>query len=331
MNIEPLVSVVTPVYNGEKYLAECIESVLSQTYSNWEYIIVNNCSTDRTLEIAQNYARRESRIRVENNTEFVSAMQNHHLAFQYISRRSEYCKVVHADDLLFPECLTRMVEVAEVHPSVGIVGAYRLDDVRVNLAGVPYPSRVVPGREICRATLLGELYVFGSPTSLLIRSEILRQHKEFYDERRFPRHADTAACYEFLQSWDFGFVHQVLTFTRRHDEARTSYSQAMETYLAEGLKMLVQYGPTYLTKAEYAKRLDQILADYYQFLGKSLFKHREEYFWDYHQKALMEAGNPLRSVKLAQSVIKEIIRVLLHPAQITMKAMALLWKSRENR
>ena len=48
-NDEPLVSVVTPVYNGDKYLADCVESVLKQTYQNWEYVIVNNCSTDRTL------------------------------------------------------------------------------------------------------------------------------------------------------------------------------------------------------------------------------------------------------------------------------------------
>jgi glycosyltransferase involved in cell wall biosynthesis len=49
----PLVSILTPVYNGEKYLAECIRSVLAQTYQNWEYTIVNNCSTDKTLEIAK--------------------------------------------------------------------------------------------------------------------------------------------------------------------------------------------------------------------------------------------------------------------------------------
>jgi glycosyltransferase involved in cell wall biosynthesis len=50
---QPLVSVLTPVYNGEPYLGECIESVLNQTYQNFEYIIVNNCSKDRTLEIAR--------------------------------------------------------------------------------------------------------------------------------------------------------------------------------------------------------------------------------------------------------------------------------------
>ena len=45
---EPLVSIITPVYNGEKFISECLESIRTQTYSNFEHIIVNNCSTDRT-------------------------------------------------------------------------------------------------------------------------------------------------------------------------------------------------------------------------------------------------------------------------------------------
>ena len=52
---QPLVSVVTPVYNGAEYLVECIESVVNQTYANWEYVIVDNCSTDDTLAIARRY------------------------------------------------------------------------------------------------------------------------------------------------------------------------------------------------------------------------------------------------------------------------------------
>jgi glycosyltransferase involved in cell wall biosynthesis len=59
---EPLVSVVTPVYNGAEFLEACIESVLAQTYQNHEHIIVNDCSKDRSLEIAQSYACKDSRI-----------------------------------------------------------------------------------------------------------------------------------------------------------------------------------------------------------------------------------------------------------------------------
>ena len=99
---QPLVSVLTPVYNGEKYLSECIESVLEQTYLNWEYIIVNNRSTDRTSEIARAYASKDKRIRVHTNTEFVDFAANENIAFQQIALESKYCKMVHADDWLSP-------------------------------------------------------------------------------------------------------------------------------------------------------------------------------------------------------------------------------------
>ena len=163
---QPLVSIVTPVYNTEKYLAQCIESVLAQTYANWEYVIVNNCSTDRSADIAQHYARQDSRIRICHNEQFLTQLQNCNHAFRQISPESKYCKAVHADDWLFPECVSRMVEVAEANPSVGIVGSYRLEETRVDLDGLPFPNIVVSGRDICRLTLLGKLYVFGSPTSL---------------------------------------------------------------------------------------------------------------------------------------------------------------------
>src|SRR5262245_30780381 len=131
----PLVSVLTPVYNGEKYLAECIESVLAQSYQNWDYVIVNNCSTDRTVEIAQTYARKDPRIRIHQNGRLVSRSENHNIALRQISDESKYCKFVHADDWLFPECLDRMVELAETNPAVGIVGAYGLDGLRVRWDG----------------------------------------------------------------------------------------------------------------------------------------------------------------------------------------------------
>ena len=60
---QPLVSIITPFYNTEQYIAECIESVLAQTYAHWEYILVNNQSTDASRTIAEQYARKDSRIR----------------------------------------------------------------------------------------------------------------------------------------------------------------------------------------------------------------------------------------------------------------------------
>src|SRR3989442_1303003 len=93
-----LVSVVTPVYNGENYLRECIESVLAQTYTHWDFTIVNNCSTDRTLDIAQEYAVKDPRIRIHNNETLVRQIANYNIAFRQISPESKYCKVVAADD-----------------------------------------------------------------------------------------------------------------------------------------------------------------------------------------------------------------------------------------
>src|ERR1043166_1469914 len=94
----PLVDVVTPVYNGKKYLAECIESVLAQTYQNWEYIIVDNCSKDGTLEVARRYEQRDKRIRVIHNETLLPQAKNFNFTVQQISADSEYCKFVQGDD-----------------------------------------------------------------------------------------------------------------------------------------------------------------------------------------------------------------------------------------
>ena len=66
MENKPLVSIITPTYNHEKYLAECINSVIGQTYADWEMIILNDGSTDRTLSTAASYQKSEGRIRVVN-------------------------------------------------------------------------------------------------------------------------------------------------------------------------------------------------------------------------------------------------------------------------
>jgi glycosyltransferase involved in cell wall biosynthesis len=313
MNLEsqPLVSVLTPVYNGERYLTECIESVLAQTYQNFEYCIINNCSTDRTLEIAQAYAERDRRIRIHNNSDFVGCDANGNIAFRQISPDSKYCKMVHADDWLFPECIERMVDLAEAHPTVAIVGSYGLRNKRVSWDGLLYPSTVLPGREICRNALLGGPYVFGSPTTTLICADEVRKRPAFYNEAN--PHCDIEVCLDILRDRDFGFVHQVLTFTREHAQAESTFSKRFGTDYLGTLEHLTKYGRTYLRDEEYELCMKQCWEKYYAFLGSRwTFGKNEKGFWEFHRSVLSRLGYSLRMGKVATAALGEVLDLALN-------------------
>ena len=307
LSSQPLVSVVTPVYNGDKFLAQCIESVFAQTYKNWEYIIVNNCSEDRSLEIAQGYAKKDPRLRVYNNKQFLPVIENSNHTLRQISVKSKYCKILHADDWLFPQCIELMVGIAEANPSCGLVGSYGLWGKRVVCDKLPYPTEFISGAELCRRTLLGEFYLFLSPTSLLIRSEIIRKRDDFYVGSGL--HADIKAYYEILRDSDFCFVHQVLTFIRKHKDSQTStVSAKFSRIILSNLDLLIKYGPVYLSSREYKSRLKEKISEYYSFLAKSLFQFREKEFWNYHKKTLTEIGHPFSIAKLTKASLFQLIK-----------------------
>lgn len=320
-NGQPLVSVITPVYNGEKFLAECLESVRTQTYAHFEHIIVNNCSTDSTLAIAQAHAAKDRRVRIHNNNMFVSALENHNIALKRISAESRYVKVVQADDWIFPECIERMVALARQHPSIGLVSAYRLHANAVDLDGLPYPSTFVPGAALCRQTLLTHLYVFGSPTSLLMRSDLIRSRPAFYDEARFALQADIAACYEILQTSDFGFVHQVLTCTRRHREQQTTIATRLRMDDVERIRMLDHYGPHYLAPGEYADRRKDLMRKYFRLIGWSALTTTDEDFWRFQRKALADFGYRHVSLTIVAAAMVVIGKMLWSPAAEAGRAM----------
>jgi len=302
----PLVSVVTPAYNEEKYLAECIESVLAQSYTRWDYLIVNNCSTDGTLAVAQKYAARDSRIRVITNSTLLPAVANFNHALRQISSASKYCKMVFADDWIYPECIGRMVTLMEKHPTIGISGAYGLQGEAVLWQGLPYPSDVVSGREICRQRLLGRPYVFGSATSILYRADLVRSRNPFYDESNVHA-ADSETCFELLKGCDFGFVHQILTFSREREGSLLQMSRELNSSAADILHELVAYGPYYLSPDEYAECLDATVSKYYDFLASILPQRRGNGFWDYHKAKLKENGVEFSWVSLARAVSEKIV------------------------
>ena len=150
---------------------------------------------------------------------------------------------------------------------------------------------------------------------MLIRSDLVRGRKEFIDDETFFMHGDTATCHEILMSSDFGFVHQVLTFTRRHESATdTPKAVALNSYIAARTMILKRYGRSYLDEREYEARVDTRLREYYTFLGRNLYAGRDIEFWRFHYRALKAIGYPLDYRRLVRASLEEDKQVhALHP------------------
>jgi glycosyltransferase involved in cell wall biosynthesis len=314
----PRVSVLTPVYNGAEHLAECIESVLAQTYSNWDYTIVNNVSTDGSLAIAQKYAAIEPRIRIVNNDRFLPIISNHNHTIRHLSPESKYCKFVFCDDWLYPTCIEAMVRLAEENPSVGLVGSYTMDGRAVLWPAPPFPCRRISGRAVCRTKLLGGDYVFGSMTSLLVRSDLIRKRTPFFNEQNL--HADFEACYDILRECDFGFVHQVLNFSRPRAQSVGSFAKAFDSIILGEFVMFLKYGPDFLDGKEYGMRLRNVRRQYYQVLATDVLHLRAREFWRYHAATLEAFGASIDLKLLAASVMVELGKRMLHPVKTSRAA-----------
>src|SRR5215472_1330838 len=310
---QPLVSIVTPVYNGAEDLAECIESVLKQTYTNWDYTIVNNCSTDESLAIVQKYAARDQRIRVINNDRFLRIIENHNHTVRQISAQSEYCKFVFADDWLYPACIEEMVRVAEQNLSVGLVGSFTMDGEDVIWGGPHYPCPKVPGREVCRIKLLGGPYVFGTMTCLLIRSDLIRKRVPFFNEQNL--HADQEACFDVLQESDFAFVHQVLSFTRPREQSNGAFAEELDSICLGDLVILMKYGPVFLEEGEYQRRLKYAVNEYHRMLARNLLRARPKEYWEHHRHTLAAFNTKIDRGLLISSLIAELAGQISSPLQ----------------
>lgn len=115
------ISIVMPVYNGEKYLRESIDSILGQTCQNWELILVNDCSTDHSPEIMREYEKKDSRIRVIHNAENQKLPRSLNIGFA--SAKGMYFTWTSDDNRYKPEALEQMKHVLESESAVGLVYA----------------------------------------------------------------------------------------------------------------------------------------------------------------------------------------------------------------
>ena len=240
----PMVTIGVPVYNGEKYLSECLASILSQTYQNWECFVINNKSTDGSLAIAEEFQVKDKRLKVITNPAFVDMATNFNNTIKPHSPNTKYFKVVCADDWLYPEYLEKMVDVLEKNPIIGFCSSYRIDHEKVSCQGLNiYKGPVFNGKEVLMQQLLNRIDVTGSETTVLYRMETLKKIKGFptiYSYNSY--HFDTTLAYELLSLADLGFVFQVLSFTRRHEGTYTSkYVDRFRTSLNFREKELITY------------------------------------------------------------------------------------------
>jgi len=119
---KPLVSVVMPAYNSEKTIGEAIESILNQTYKNFEFIIINDGSTDKTLEIIKSYAKKDKRIIVLDNEKNFGIPKTRNIALK--KSKGKYIAIQDSDDISLSKRLEKQAEFLERNPNVGVVGSF---------------------------------------------------------------------------------------------------------------------------------------------------------------------------------------------------------------
>jgi hypothetical protein len=162
----PRISVVMPVRNGGRYLEPAIDSILGQTFGDFEFVIVNDGSTDATPEVLRRYQAADPRVRVfhQEKAGLVASLNRGcgHARAAYIARMD-------ADDVAFPERFARQVEFLEVHPAVAVVGSAV---VRIDGTGREIKRNICPTTHAAIVEALREYTCFTHP-SVMLRAEAL--------------------------------------------------------------------------------------------------------------------------------------------------------------
>jgi glycosyltransferase involved in cell wall biosynthesis len=296
--------------------------VLSQDYSNWEYIIVDNCSTDRSLDIARQYCARDPRIRVTTNEHFLSLADNFNHACGMVADRSRYFKILCADDWLDPRFLSRMIEFAESHPTVGIVSCHLQSGDTVRLTELPDSVTWLPGREACRKALLERSWFLPPPTAALYRADLLAGRRPFFPNQ-YP-HCDISACFEHLQRVDFGVVHEVLAHVRVHEEQVSAPLRSLSASSAALVETLFSYGRQCLEPEEFDRLRREVLDDHYRELGRGLLRLRGTEFWTFQRKRLGDLGMHLDRFRVARAAFGLACNEMRRPGTALRKARSAL-------
>jgi glycosyltransferase involved in cell wall biosynthesis len=212
MNAIPRLTIGLAVYNGENFLAQSIESLLGQTYEDFELIISDNASTDSTADICTQYMKQDSRIRYFRQKQNIGSAPNHN--FTIHKARGELFKTASHDDLYGRSLLQQCVEALDKDPSVVLAHSLSavIDESSTVTEVVEYPVNTADPRapERLRSMLFDG---WGDDEGGVIRTEVLRR-TPLHDSYHFADRVFTVALALY---GPFYMVPDYLYFRRRHE------------------------------------------------------------------------------------------------------------------
>ena len=236
----PKVSVCIPVYNSAAYLAPAVESALAQCYESFEILIVDDCSTDGSAEIATGFAGRDGRVRFVPNSINLGMVKNWNHCLELA--RGEYIKFLFGDDLLSsPHNLERLAGVLDRHPEVRLACSYRslIDDNGHVTAerGFTPTGRPVPGLLAIRDCLIAAKNYIGEPSVVMFRKQQAR--RGFHNGYR--QMVDLEMWFYLLMEGDLWCEREPLAAFRHHPEQQTVKNAEELIHLEETLRLYDAY------------------------------------------------------------------------------------------
>ena len=245
--MKPDISVIMSVYNGETYLEEAIESVINQTFQNWELIVINDCSTDRTAEILESFALRDERIKVHTNEVNLKLPSSLNKAISLSC--GKYIARMDADDICLPDRLEKQYKFMEERKDVAL-SSCRFMTVKNGV----YASGGAGGR--CDFGAIKSMLLVANPIlhpGVIAKADVMKNLN--YDT--------TLTCTEDLELWTrmvmsnqkIEILPECLLIYRLHDKQITSTT--LERQHTEVLKIEQKYYGSML------KEMDKEMAEFY--------------------------------------------------------------------
>lgn len=239
---EPIISVIMPVYNAEKYLDESIQSILNQTFNNFEFIIINDGSTDKSFEIIEKYKNQEERIILINReNKGLIASLNEGIKLS----KGKYIARMDADDISLPERFRKQLDIIERN-NADICGShYFIINDKSNFID----ASIVPIHQTDFLIYLAITTPFAHP-SVLIRKDFLIENNIFYGETEF-KYAEDYALWIFLWNKKAKFVNvndfliSYRTFDsslskKNKEKIRQDKTKISKTFIVENKKELLK-------------------------------------------------------------------------------------------